>query len=107
MTEFSYDLQVLREAVAGLQQSTQDMQSIGQTIAGPDFEIPPAAFTLDDKGTVQIYQSAKQDMQQFLTQLESRFADMVTTLNQVIQAYQGAESTNSASLHTMNSQLGG
>jgi hypothetical protein len=38
--------------------------------------------------------------------MESRFADLVATLNQVIQAYQGTESANSASMNTANSQLG-
>lgn len=107
MTEFSVDLQVLRDAVSGIQKSVSDMRAIASKASNSACDMPKNAFTLDNDGVVNTYQGARQDVLDFLNTMESGLNGMADTLSQVVARYQHTDAGNASTVNSINAQLEG
>jgi hypothetical protein len=103
--KFSVDMDAMAHTITAMRQSVNDMHGIWAKVTTGDFDIPDGTFTLLDPGVLESYSEVRTYIVQFLADMESRFTNMATELEAVLNAYGDTELGSETRANAISGEL--
>lgn len=103
--KYSVDMNAMASTITAMRQSVNDMHAIWAKVTTGDFDIPNGTFTLLDPGVLTSYTELRNYIVQFLADMESRFSNMSSELEAVLNAYGDTELGSEERADSLSAEL--